>query len=545
MKRVIIESHPLKSHFQSLLQPEPKRRKRERRFPAAAFSRLLPSILLASTFASSALADVFSNVPAGELSGYSLVYDLNIPNAATWNGTSVPYSVDNHASINTSWDRVAYYLELGNGVTTTWAYASMDPFGAGIGKIGVPNTPATNYATIFQRNVTNLNVYASSGSGIVTGTSLSTGNIEFFSANYNEVNLAAVPNASGTIYDHGDRPAGPIQGYGSLQIHNHTTGTTPASQTIVAYNHWGTGGATASDIGIGNNPNGAQGADWTFAQNAASFSVKRLQVLVRPSVSFTDPTTLTSLAAGYQRVYATNLPGLNQMQGLVNGVTFSNGAPYQVDRPEAISGPISRVGYLMELHKTGDPAGQNQYVFASMDAFTQDLKKIGIPTLDTGAFFQQNVTNLSVDSNVLGVVKGVNLGTGNIEFWPSDYGAPLNAASPANASGTLYDFGDSGGNGTTAGHGSFQLHNFDIDGTGPGTTGQTVFSISRFNATTAYGIGIGNSPTTNPDWTFNDNSVVGYDLRSVQVFVLPVPEPSSAALMAVGALLIGRRRRQE
>jgi sialate O-acetylesterase len=231
------------------------------------------------------------------------------------------------------------------------------------------------------------------------------------------------------------------------------------------------------------------------------------------------------------------------MQGTINGVAFSNGAPYQVDRPEAITGPISRVGYFMELHKVGDPVGQNQYVFASMDAFTQDLKKIGIPTFDTGAFFQQNVSNLSIASNVSGVVEGVNLGTGNIEFWPSNYAATKAAGSPANASDTLFDFGDSGGS-TGLGHGSFQLHNFDIDGAGPGTAGQTVFSINRFNATTAYGIGIGNSPVANPDWTFNDNSVAAYDLRSVQVFVLPIPEPSSLALLAAGGVTMMRRRRK-
>ena len=38
---------------------------------------------LLSTIAPSVMADVFSNAPAGEMNGYSLVYDLNIPNAAT------------------------------------------------------------------------------------------------------------------------------------------------------------------------------------------------------------------------------------------------------------------------------------------------------------------------------------------------------------------------------------------------------------------------------------------------------------------------------
>ena len=68
-----------------------------------------------------------------------------------------------------------------------------------------------------------------------------------------------------------------------------------------------------------------------------------------------------------------------------------------------------------------------------MDAFTDDLGKIGVPTVQSGAHFQQNVANMNVYSNVKGIVTGTGLAGGNIEFWPNNYG-PANAANVPNAS---------------------------------------------------------------------------------------------------------------
>ena len=76
-----------------------------------------------------------------------------------------------------------------------------------------------------------------------------------------------------------------------------------------------------------------------------------------------------------------------------------------------------------------------------MDAFTDALDKIGVPTAASGARFQQNVSNLNVYSNVKGIVTGTGLTGGNIEFWPNNYG-PANSANVPNASGQVYDFGD-------------------------------------------------------------------------------------------------------
>ena len=117
-----------------------------------------------------------------------------------------------------------------------------------------------------------LNVY-SNVREITTGTDLSGGNIEFWPNNYGQGNSANVPNASSEVYDFGDQPVEPPNGYGSMQVHNHA-----ARQTLFAINHWSVG--NTADIGIGNQSKG--NLDWTFAANASSYKAKRLRILVRP-----------------------------------------------------------------------------------------------------------------------------------------------------------------------------------------------------------------------------------------------------------------------
>ena len=51
---------------------------------------------------------------------------------------------------------------------------------------------------------------------------------------------------------------------------------------------------------------------------------------------------------------------------------------YDVDRRAQIAGPIDRVAYFLELRKRGEPT---QWVYVSMDAFTTDLAKLGVPTV--------------------------------------------------------------------------------------------------------------------------------------------------------------------
>ena len=173
----------------------------------------------------------------------------------------------------------------------------------------------------------------------------------------------------------------------------------------------------------------------------------------------------------------------------------TTGVDYEVDNHASI-GAFSRVAYYLELRPLG--GGPLQYLWASMDAFTVDASRIGVPTIQTGAFFQQMVTNLNVRSSVAGIFAGDGLSGGNLEFWRSDYG-PANTANVAGASPTLYDWGDAASSGDPAGYGSMQLHN--------SAATQTLFAFNGWGgAGLINDLGIGNSPGTQPDWTLAQNA---------------------------------------
>ena len=199
-----------------------------------------------------------------EAKDYQLVYDLDLGKL----GPDIKCDVDNRSKITQPFDRIAYFLEVqGADKNTQYVYVSMDAFTDALDKIGVPTVKS---GVRFQRNVANMNVY-SNVKGIVTGTALEGGNIEFWPHNYGPGNSANVPNASGQTYDFGDDPGDPADGYGSMQVHNHA-----AKQTLFSVNNWKSG--NRADIGIGNQSTG--NPDWTFAANAGSYQVKRLRVLV-------------------------------------------------------------------------------------------------------------------------------------------------------------------------------------------------------------------------------------------------------------------------
>ncbi|MEI7730111.1 MAG: sialate O-acetylesterase [Verrucomicrobiota bacterium] len=199
-----------------------------------------------------------------EAKDYALVYDLDLAKV----GPKTVYTVDNRAQITKPFDRIAYFLELqaGSG-DVQYVYVSVDAFTKELGKIGVPTAETKAF---FQQDLTNMNVL-SNVKGVVTGVGLTGGNIEFWPHNYGPVNSKKVANASEQLYDFGDQPTDPVDGYGSMQIHNHE-----AKQTIFAFNNFR--GGPGADLGIGNAPTG--NPDWTFAKNAGNYSVKRLRVLV-------------------------------------------------------------------------------------------------------------------------------------------------------------------------------------------------------------------------------------------------------------------------
>jgi lysophospholipase L1-like esterase len=218
---------------------------------------------------------LLSNVP--EASKYTLVYDLNVPVlGGNFAKSAVPYSVNRAATTTRNFDRVAYYLELAKADgSTQWVYASFKTLTGDLNKIGVPTAAS---GAFFQGKLSNLDVF-SNVPGIVTGTGMIGGNIEFWPKGYGPANAIKIPGASDTLDDFGDQTFSNLPAMGSMQIHN-----AAAKQTIFAYNDWG--GAhpyQPAEIGIGNAPTG--NPDWTGANNAGQWTVRRMQVLVHPAAA--------------------------------------------------------------------------------------------------------------------------------------------------------------------------------------------------------------------------------------------------------------------
>lgn len=167
---------------------------------------------------------------------------------------------------------------------------------------------------------------------------------------------------------------------------------------------------------------------------------------------------------------------------------------YLVDVSDKVVRKFDRVTYLITA-TTQD--GISEWVCVSMNAFTQDAKKIGVPTVASGADFQSNVKELIVRGSAPGLKTG-NFSEGNIEFWPMNY-SRNNAAGVAGARNDLFDLGDAKDSQYGLGYGSMQIHN--------STACETVFSYNNFAGGPNADFGIGNNSVSgqNPDWTFSGN----------------------------------------
>ena len=185
-------------------------------------------------------ADVIQDVP--EAAGYTLVYELDIPNTPplislaliTCRTTRVMWISPSTAS------RIMELQEPEG--ERRFVYVSLPTPVLLAAQTGIPHS-GTGVA--LQQYVQEMRVVSNHPSIQSTGT-VNTGVIEFWPSNYATNNVYQIPNASDDLYDFGDQSLGG-SGYGSMQIHDYATG-----QTLLAYNAWGSGG-TPSDLGIGNN----------------------------------------------------------------------------------------------------------------------------------------------------------------------------------------------------------------------------------------------------------------------------------------------------
>ncbi|NWK54187.1 9-O-acetylesterase [Verrucomicrobiaceae bacterium N1E253] len=201
-------------------------------------------------------------------------------------------------------------------------------------------------------------------------------------------------------------------------------------------------------------------------------------------------------AKEYRVIYQIDLPkDANYAKG---------GAQYQIDNSTKDKSPFQRVAYYLELESRD---GKKQYVFASMNKFTDDLKKLGIPTASSGARFMQKVSGLTIRTNVRGLTPCTNSDGGNIEFWPGNYG-PANTTKIPGASDKLYDFGDQS-NSQIPGYGSMQIHHWKMK--------QTAFALNHWGNNGMLDVGIGNASVNNTDWTFSAN---GGQYKTIRLTVM-------------------------
>ena len=218
--------------------------------------------------------DTIDNDVSGSMN-YTTVLELDIPDDGKFNDEVVPYSVDNRTSVDFTFDRVAYHLELKKAnENRLWVFVSFPAHTLNVGELGVPTFASGIH---FAQIITDMEIDSNHPNITNLGT-IDTGVIEFWGTNYGTSNGYSVPNANNSQYDFGDvRSQDGSAGYGSMQIHDYESG-----ETLFAYNAWGyASGGNGDDLGIGNNPDPSGNPDWTFSSNSGIYEVKTLTVMIR------------------------------------------------------------------------------------------------------------------------------------------------------------------------------------------------------------------------------------------------------------------------
>ena len=226
-----------------------------------------------------------------------------------------------------------------------------------------------------------------------------------------------------------------------------------------------------------------------------------------PSKSATptaEPTPLSVnslLVEASERVLEASLYELAYKLDVPDKPYFRQSVPYSPIDALPDEFDITRIAYYMQLINEKNVI---QWVWVSMDAFTKDILKIGVPTFHSKAIFQQDVLNLVIKSSV----EDINdyKGSGNIEFWPNDYGC--NNIKKVKGATENCDWGDDRKRYGT--YGSMQVHVADLS--------TTVFAFNRWNYYDSPDIGIGNAQARHTDWTFSRTGQ-SYVIKRLEVFV--------------------------
>ena len=453
--------------------------------------------------AEAAIAPEMKNVAEG--SKYQIVQGARLTSQMNtqWNTDfgGVDYDiVNNVAELKQTlgpFDRVGYYMEYAQNASDPlkYVFVSFDTMTADISKIGVPTVTSGEF---YQQTVKNLRVTsnATTSDGLITDpttnaqiaanstVSYNTGYLEFWPSNYAKPKSSVISQGSDSSYDINDSNGSTSYGHGSMQVHSIDT-----QQTIFAVNHFNGG----KQFGLGSKPSGDP--DWTNDNSKQGYAIANIYTFAKPVLSDMDAEhfqPIQSEAANMNLVYKLDCPLYS------NGYSADNYTVNNLNNLGDLKGmPLKRVAYYMTLEKAN---GDVDYAYASYDATTNNPANIGLPF--DGSIRQCIVNNLTVSSNVAGVVNGTGL-SGNIEMWNRNY-TQGNSANIPGASGSEYDFGDTPSNGSYA---CFQIHNYGDQ--------QTVMALNAWNGTGSSAnrtidIGIGNNQTGNgsSDYTFNGDSGV-------------------------------------
>ena len=229
--------------------------------------------------------------------------------------------------------------------------------------------------------------------------------------------------------------------------------------------------------------------------------------------------------AKYRLVYDLDVPRQIDHKGW-----FALPVPYKTDRSKSVArGSFSRVAYWFETVSATN--GAHEWVWVSLDAFTDDPGAVGVPTHRTGKWFQQKVTNLRIWSNNATIVHGDGtlVDEGNIEFWPFSYSTAAGLGLPgANTlPGGGYDFDDTMG-GLTSTYGSMQIHDYKAK--------SVLFGINHWEGGGKIHMGIGtNTRGGHPDWTEIQNYMPYYTYSNLKVYVMDDVEAQTPPPEFVGA----------
>lgn len=256
--------------------------------------KLCLTLSLATAAGTSAhAAAIFNgNTFGGAGAGMQLLYEIAVPgtNPSYRNGTPVPYTVNNAATLLGSYSRVGYYVEVTSGPQAgQYVYVSMDSFDSNTARLGLPHNVSNPIAR--QHLVGNASIYSNNAS-IVTGTGIATVGLEMWPTNYGPGGTGAFAGGNAGMFDFHDSGFSTGLGHGSFQIHN-----IGAAQTLFGWNDWGGNSpGQLSEFGIGNATLlGRPHNDWTFADLG---QLGLIQVVVGNAQAVPEPASLGIFGLG-------------------------------------------------------------------------------------------------------------------------------------------------------------------------------------------------------------------------------------------------------